>query len=137
MDSPPPSDSLAGYLRCRQAYHTPIIYGCRTPSLFPSPYGIMLGAHGETRSVAMDNWNTELARTFHEETKHSYESVYRTRYFLDWPNQPQPFKRYIGLEAISLPADLPVTQLPALQALSPSGETGVTTSVPTLPDLAY
>src|SRR4029453_11399857 len=72
-----------------------------------------------------------------EETKHSYESVYRNRYFLDWTNQPQPFKRYIGLEAIPLPADLPVTQMPALRALSPPGETGVTTPVPTLPDLAY
>jgi SagB-type dehydrogenase family enzyme len=85
----------------------------------------------------MDNWNTELALTFHEETKHSYESVYRNRHFLDWENQPQPFKRYLGLEAIPLPADLPVTQMPALLALSPPGETGVTTSVPTLHDLAY
>ena len=62
----------------------------------------------------MDNWHTELALTFHEETKHSYESVYRDRHFLDWANQPQPFKRYLGLEAIPLPADLPMTQMPAL-----------------------
>jgi len=85
----------------------------------------------------MDNWNTELALTFHEETKHSYESVYRSRYFLDWANQPQPFKRYLGLEAIPLPADLPMTQMPALLALSPPGETAMTTPVPTLHDLAY
>src|SRR5215510_2296751 len=85
----------------------------------------------------MDNWNTELALTFHEETKHSYESVYRSRHFLDWANQPQPFKRYLGLEAISLPTDLPVTQMPALRALSPPGETGVTASVLTFSDLAY
>ena len=78
-----------------------------------------------------------LALTFHEETKHSYESVYHNRHFLDWTNQPQPFKRYLGLEAIPLPADLPMTQMPALWALSPPGETGVTTPVPTLPDLAY
>ena len=85
----------------------------------------------------MDNWYTELALTFHEETKHSYESVYRTRHFLDWANQPQPFKRYLGLEAIPLPADLPVTQMPTLLALSPPGGTGVVTPVPTLHDLAY
>src|SRR5713101_3980197 len=94
-------------------------------------------AHDETRSVAMDNWNTELALTFHEETKHSYESVYRNRYFLDWENQPQPFKRYLGLEAIPLPADLPVTQVPALLAMSHPGETAVTTPLLTLHDLAY
>jgi SagB-type dehydrogenase family enzyme len=85
----------------------------------------------------MDNWNIELALTFHEETKHSYESVYRHRYFLDRENQPQSFKRYLGLEAMPLPAALPVTQMPALLALSPPGETGVTTPVPTLQDLAY
>jgi SagB-type dehydrogenase family enzyme len=85
----------------------------------------------------MDNWNIELALTYHEETKHSYESVSRSRHFLDWANQPQPFKRYLGLEAIPLPADLPVTQMPALLALSPPAETAVTTSVPTLHDLAY
>jgi SagB-type dehydrogenase family enzyme len=85
----------------------------------------------------MDNWNTELALTFHEETKHSYESVYRSRYFLDWTNKPQPFKRYLGLEAVPLPADLPMTQMPALLALSPPGETAMTTPVPTLHDVAY
>ena len=85
----------------------------------------------------MDNWNAELALTYHEETKHSYESVYRSRHFLDWANQPRPFKLYLGLEAIPLPPDLPVTQMPALLALSPPGETTVTTPVPTLHDLAY
>ena len=43
----------------------------------------------------MDNWNIEFALTYHEETKHSYESVYRSRHFLDWANQPQPFKCYL------------------------------------------
>jgi SagB-type dehydrogenase family enzyme len=85
----------------------------------------------------MHNWNTELALTYHEETKHSYDSVYRGRHFLDWANQPRPFKLYPGLKAIPLPADLPVTQVPALLAIAPPGETTVTTSWPTLYDLAY
>src|SRR5881397_785896 len=55
-----------------------------------------------TRNAAMHNWNTELAMTYHEETKHSYDSVYRSRHFLDWANQPRPFKLYPGLEAILL-----------------------------------
>jgi len=85
----------------------------------------------------MHNWNTELAMTYHEETKHSYDSVYRSRHFLDWANQPRPFKLYPGLEAILLPADLPATQVPALLAIAPPGETTVTTPWPTLHDLAY
>jgi SagB-type dehydrogenase family enzyme len=85
----------------------------------------------------MDNWHIALALTYHEETKHSYESMYSSRHFLDWENQPQPFKRYCGLESIPLPAELSVTQMPALLALSPPGEMSVITSVPTLHDLAY
>ena len=84
----------------------------------------------------MDNWNTELALTFHEETKHSYESVYRNRHFLDWANQPQPFKRYLGLEAIPLPADLPVTQMPAPGAVS-AWRDGCDHASADPPDLAY
>src|SRR2546428_1210298 len=85
----------------------------------------------------MQNWNTELALTYHEETKHSYDSVYRSRHFLDWANQPRPFKLYPGLEAIPLPADLPGTQIPALLAMASPGEPTVTTPWPTLHDLAY
>jgi SagB-type dehydrogenase family enzyme len=85
----------------------------------------------------MHNWSTELALTYHEETKHSYDSLYRSRHFLDWANQPRPFKLYPGLEAIPLPADLPVTQVPALLAMSHPSETTVTTPLPTLHDLAY
>jgi SagB-type dehydrogenase family enzyme len=85
----------------------------------------------------MQNWNTEFALTYHEETKHSYDSVYHSRHFLDWANQPRPFKLYSGLEAISLPAELPATHVPALQALSHPAETTTITPGPTLHDLAY
>src|SRR6266446_90518 len=90
-----------------------------------------------TRSAAMHNWNTELAMTYHEETKHSYDSVYRSRHFLDWANQPRPFKLYPALEAIPLPAELPATHVPALLALSHPVETTALTSQPALHDLAY
>jgi len=85
----------------------------------------------------MQNWNTALALTYHEETKHSYDSVYRSRHFLDWDNQPRPFKLYPGLEAIPLPAELPETHVPALLAMSHPAATTVRTSQPTLHDLAY
>src|SRR5438046_10185190 len=75
------------------------------------------------RNAAMHNWNAELALTYHEETKHSYDSVSRGRHFLDWANQPRPFTLYPGLEAIRLPADLPVTQVPAFLDIDAPGET--------------
>jgi len=46
------------------------------------------------RSVALD---------YHEATKHSYESLRTTPHFLDWGNQPLPFKLYRNLEPIELP----------------------------------
>ena len=85
----------------------------------------------------MQNWQTELALTYHEETKHSYDSVYRNRYFLDWANQPRSFKLYHGLGAIPLPAELPVSHMPALLTMSHPDETTATMSRPTLHDLAY
>jgi SagB-type dehydrogenase family enzyme len=67
----------------------------------------------------MQNRESDIAFTYHEETKHSYESVYRSHHFLDWDNQPRPYKVYVGLEPIALPQPLPETNTPALLALSP------------------
>jgi SagB-type dehydrogenase family enzyme len=36
----------------------------------------------------------EVARRFHEATKHSFESIRTRAHFLDWENKPVPFKRY-------------------------------------------
>ena len=43
------------------------------------------------------------ADKYHEATKHSPESVRRSVHFLDWDNQPLPFKRYRGLTEVELP----------------------------------
>src|SRR5918992_1104059 len=48
----------------------------------------------------------EVARRFHEATKHSYESIRTRAHFLDWENKPLPFKRYREeLPRSSLPDD--------------------------------
>lgn len=60
----------------------------------------------------------QAARTYHETTKHSVESVRRDRHFLDWENQPIPFKVYESLPPIALPRDLPELTVPALEALA-------------------
>ena len=55
----------------------------------------------------MHNQHLDLALTYHEETKHSYDSVYSDHHFLDWDNQPRPFKLYTNVEPQALPQDLP------------------------------
>jgi SagB-type dehydrogenase family enzyme len=51
----------------------------------------------------VSNWDTEAARSYHEATKHSYESVRRRARRLDWANKPSPYKEYpdLPLERIS------------------------------------
>lgn len=70
-----------------------------------------MGANAEPRA----------ARRYHQDTRHSYESVHRSRHFLDWPNQPLPFKIYTGLEALPLPRELGPSSGTALEALAADG----------------
>ena len=67
-----------------------------------------------------DNWNTEVASGYHEATKHSYASVYANPHFLDWANQPLPFKTYPTLEPLHLPGEVLSTGIPALSAIAAS-----------------
>jgi SagB-type dehydrogenase family enzyme len=85
----------------------------------------------------MSNQGITVALTYHEETKHSYDSVYRTHHFLDWDNQPQPFKLYTNLAPFALPQTLPETHLPALLTLSPTVVAQAPAALPSLADLAY
>ncbi|HUF43524.1 MAG TPA: SagB/ThcOx family dehydrogenase [Verrucomicrobiae bacterium] len=66
----------------------------------------------------MKNHEIEAAWTYHNSTKHSYESIRRNRHYLDWENQPRPFKIYPKLEPISLPQELTSSGMPALMAMS-------------------
>jgi hypothetical protein len=58
------------------------------------------------------------ARRYHERTKHSFESVRSSGHYMDWDNRPDPFKRYAGIEALPLPAELPRRQVAALDAIA-------------------
>jgi SagB-type dehydrogenase family enzyme len=66
----------------------------------------------------LGNWETDVVRDYHERTKHSYESVRRSRHFLDWDNKPHPFKEYVGLEPITLPRELPRPDVAAMDAVA-------------------
>ena len=61
----------------------------------------------------MQNQQTDKTRAYHSLTKHSYESVRRNAHFLDWPNQPLPFKIYRDLEPIPLPSEAERADVPA------------------------
>jgi SagB-type dehydrogenase family enzyme len=52
-------------------------------------------------------FNKDTARLFayHQATKHTYHSVRTNARYLDWHNQPNPFRTYEGAQVIHLPAD--------------------------------
>ena len=68
----------------------------------------------------MKNDEINAAWAYHNGTKHSLRSVREGGHFLDWENQPLPFKIYRHLEALRLPEHLSSSGVPALSALSTS-----------------
>jgi len=84
------------------------------------------------------NENVEVARGYHERTKHSEERLRTNPHHLDWDNQPVPFKLYRDLETIPLPRQLEPGTVSALRAISAlvGRETEPTEQVPGLQALA-
>ncbi|MFQ5934519.1 MAG: dehydrogenase, partial [Dehalococcoidia bacterium] len=82
--------------------------------------------------------NRDLGATweYHEGTKHSFQSVRSSRHFLDFENQPLPFKIYPGLEPIRLPQGLEPSGVPALEALAASPAEAEGERLPDLKPLA-
>lgn len=77
----------------------------------------------------MSNRDIAAARAYHQRTKHSLTSVRSGPHYLDWDNQPRPFKVYENLESLPLEPHLQSTGVPALRAISespPEVERGVT-----------
>ena len=64
--------------------------------------------------------NPEAAWTYHEATKHSYSSIRSQPHFLDWSNQPLPFKIYPTLEPMPLPGEVRQSGIAALSAMAAS-----------------
>jgi SagB-type dehydrogenase family enzyme len=65
-----------------------------------------------------DNANSGATWTYHEATKHSYASIRANRHFLDWANQPLPFKVYPTLDLLPLPAEVRQTGVAGLSAIA-------------------
>ena len=72
----------------------------------------------------MNNRNIQAALDYHNRTKHSLQSVRGSTHFLDWENQPLPFKIYSELEALPLPHQLTSATVPALAAVSAPSDSG-------------
>jgi SagB-type dehydrogenase family enzyme len=54
---------------------------------------------------------------YHCFTKHSVASVMSSAWSLDWENQPDPFRRYAGAEAVALPHEMIVSREDSLTVL--------------------
>src|ERR1700730_10417164 len=67
-----------------------------------------------------DNRNPEAAWTYHEATKHSYSSIRTNPHFMDWSNQPLPFKISPTLEPLRLPGQVRQPGVAALSAIAES-----------------
>jgi SagB-type dehydrogenase family enzyme len=66
----------------------------------------------------MKNREIQAAWDYHNGTKHSYQSIRANRHYLDWENQPLPFKIYSELEPIRLPEHLSSSGVAALAAMA-------------------
>src|SRR5919201_855801 len=69
----------------------------------------------------MDNRDPAETWTYHDGTKHSVESVYRSTHRLEWAIMPRPFKVYPELEPMPLPKDFTSSTRPGLAALADRG----------------
>jgi SagB-type dehydrogenase family enzyme len=60
-----------------------------------------------------------MAWRYHQATNHSIKSLHANRHYLDWTNQPRPYKRYAGdLERLTFPREVVPSTMPALSALA-------------------
>ena len=68
--------------------------------------------------VSVPNADCEAGWSYHNATKHSRRSIHAHPHFLDWANQPLPFKVYSTLELLPLPREVRQTSVPALSAIA-------------------
>ncbi len=84
----------------------------------------------------MNNRLLDAAWTYHNDTKHFYQSVRAGARGLDWANRPLPFKIYSTLEPILLSKDLALPKKPTLRVIAATGTEPESTRVPDLQTLA-
>ena len=90
-------------------------------------------------SILSGNLNTDAAWAYHNATKHSYAGIRANPHFLDWANQPLPFKIYPSLEPLNLTNEIRQTGVAAFSAIAESipPETEAQPDLKTLAQLCY
>jgi SagB-type dehydrogenase family enzyme len=86
--------------------------------------------------VGVETYEGEAARRYHEETKHSVESLRRAPRGLDWANQPLPYKIYSTLPPLALPTTFADSTMSALDAIAAPPPSAGVDSIPDLETLA-
>ncbi|HEX6769866.1 MAG TPA: SagB/ThcOx family dehydrogenase, partial [Candidatus Binatia bacterium] len=66
----------------------------------------------------MKNREIDALWAYHNGTKHSYQRIRTNPHYLDFDNQPVPFKIYSDLAPIALPAQLSSSGMPSLAAIA-------------------
>jgi SagB-type dehydrogenase family enzyme len=84
----------------------------------------------------MNNRDVQATWKYHDDTKHSPWSIRNNPHFLDFANQPLPFKVYSAIEPLLLPRDVPQTGVAALSAISSSLHLSLVDTVADLQDLS-
>src|SRR5215470_8521264 len=84
----------------------------------------------------MGNHDLEAAWAYHNDTKHSYQSIRSNPHFLDWENQPLPFKIYSSLAPLQLPHTFSSSGVAALAAIAAPGAHPQGERLPDLPTVA-
>src|ERR1051326_7087392 len=82
--------------------------------------------------------NREIHRAwaYHNATKHSEWSIRAVPHYLDWANQPIPFKIYTTVDAIPLPREAEQTGVAALPAIAATTVSTRDERIPGLKDLS-
>src|SRR5271169_2039046 len=68
------------------------------------------------------NKDTERLFAYHQATKHTYHSVRANARYLDWHNQPDPFRTYEGVPTILLPPEPGFTNTGTFAAMAALAE---------------
>ena len=76
------------------------------------------------------------ALNYHNDTKHSEQSIRSNAHYLDWDNKPIPFKIYNSLDPILLPREADQTGVTALSAVAQSTLERNTEKIPDTADLS-
>ncbi len=63
---------------------------------------------------------SDIILQYHEQTKHHYYRFARSLGFMDWENQPNPFRRFQGAALLQLPL-LTISEIPSFDTLFQDG----------------